>query len=114
MRGLLQPIVTGSWRAAKAERALATLPQIPIWVEREPAPPYSSFVNGGIVRAMEKTLHVSSADRWEWYGAGDKTIAPCARPRAWPDTDPDRVTFEIGLSFAAPLLLAAIAGVIFA
>jgi len=62
---------------------------------------------------MENSLPVSSADRWEWYGAGDASIAPRARPQNWADADPDRVVFEIGLAVAAPLLLAVIAGAIF-
>ncbi len=90
------------------------MPQFPFFVERKSTPPYGSFVNAGIVRPMENSLPVSSADRWAWYGAGDTSVAPRARPRAWADAGPDRVTFEIGLAFAVPLALAAIAGVIFA
>ncbi|MEI9992167.1 MAG: hypothetical protein WDM86_19275 [Rhizomicrobium sp.] len=93
---------------------LATLPQFSIPVERQPAPAYISFVNGGTFAAMEKSSNVSSAERWEWYAAGDKAVAPRARPRAWANIDPDRVVFEIGLALAVPLLLAALAGVVFA
>jgi hypothetical protein len=98
------------------KQVLATLPQFPIWLEGKSAPAYSSFVNGKLVRPMEKTLRVSlaNADRWEWYAAGDEAVAPRVRPRAWANADPDRVVFEIGLACAVPLLLAAIAGVVFA
>ncbi|MEJ0025912.1 MAG: hypothetical protein WDN01_07785 [Rhizomicrobium sp.] len=65
---------------------------------------------------MEKFLGVSlaDADRWEWYAAGDKAVAPRARPRAWANAGPDRVVFEIGLALAVPLFLAALAGVVLA
>ena len=63
---------------------------------------------------MEKFLNATDADRWEWYAAGDKAVAPRTRPRVWHDSDPDRVLFEIGLAFAVPLVLAALAGAAFA
>ncbi len=63
---------------------------------------------------MEKILRVTSADRWEWYAAGDKFVVPRPRPRAWAGSDPQRVMFEIGVALAVPLFLAALAGVIFA
>lgn len=60
---------------------------------------------------MENSLRVTSADagRWEWYAAGDCTIAPQPRARTWRDNDSGRVFFEIGLSFAVPLALAVVA-----
>jgi len=42
-------------------QALATLPQVPIPMERNPAPAYISFVNGGVGAAMKKLLAVALA-----------------------------------------------------
>jgi len=54
----------------------------------------------------------SDTDRWEWYGAGDKSVAPSATTRPTGDNAPERVLWEMGLVVAIPLILAAIASVV--
>ena len=57
---------------------------------------------------MEKILSVSlsDAERWEWYAAGDKTVAPRAVSRHVTANEPEVVLWEMGLVFAVPLVVA--------
>ena len=50
-------------------------------------------------------------ERWDWYAAGDKAVAPPAVSRPGLDNSPDRIAWELGLAVLAPLVLAAIAGI---
>ncbi len=52
------------------------------------------------------------SERWQWYAAGDETLA---NPTAAHPTDanvPERVVWEMGLAIAIPLVLAVVAGVV--
>ena len=56
---------------------------------------------------------LSDAERWQWFAAGDETVAK-PLPRSAPnDNSAQRLLFEIGLTFAIPLALAALIGIIF-
>jgi hypothetical protein len=113
---LLPSIVTGTWPIAKVEQVLATLPQFPIPVEVQSPAAYISFVNGEPGVAMKNSLGVTLADaeRWEWYAAGDKAVAPRATPRPWTNNGPEQIVWEMGLAVAVPLLLATIASLVLA
>jgi hypothetical protein len=96
------------------EQWLATLPQFPIPVEARPPPAYISLLNAEPDAAMKNSLSVTLADaeRWEWYAAGDKAVAPRAAPRPWTNNGPEQIMWEMGLAVVVPLLLAAIAGLV--
>jgi len=49
------------------------------------------------------------AETWNWYAAGDETVAPRVLPTATAANATDRVFWEMGLVFAVPLLLAVLA-----
>jgi len=51
----------------------------------------------------------ANADRWEWYAAGDRSIAPVVRPAAALANTPARAAWEIGWVVAVPLVLAIVA-----
>ena len=51
----------------------------------------------------------TDVERWNWYGAGDETVAPRLVPKAATVNATDRVFWEIGLVFAVPLVLAVLA-----
>lgn len=55
-----------------------------------------------------RTFLTDSA-RWNWYGAGDETIAPRAAAVPSELNATDRVFWEMGLVFAIPLLIAVMA-----
>jgi len=49
------------------------------------------------------------AETWNWYAAGDETIAPRPVVKTVAANAPERVSLEIGLVFAIPLILAVLA-----
>jgi len=51
----------------------------------------------------------TDAERWNWYGAGDETLAPRAAAQPLPANAPARVFWEMGLVFAVPLVIAVLA-----
>ncbi len=61
---------------------------------------------------MGLVRYLSDSRRWEWFAAGDESVAPLARS-APHDNTPGRLIFEIGLVFAVPLALAALASAAF-
>ncbi len=54
---------------------------------------------------------IADTERWEWYAAGDKVLAPPAVSRPGADNGPERVAWALGLVVLVPLALAALAGV---
>ena len=57
---------------------------------------------------------LSDASRWDWYGSGDKTVAPPMRCSSPDGNSPDDVFWEIGLIVAVPLLVGVVATLCFA
>ncbi|HJW41038.1 MAG TPA: hypothetical protein VJ476_07395 [Rhizomicrobium sp.] len=55
---------------------------------------------------------LADAERWEWYAAGDKAVAPRAAPRPWTNNGPEQIMWEMGLAVAVPLLLATVASLV--
>jgi hypothetical protein len=55
---------------------------------------------------------LSDPDRWQWFAAGDESVAPLARSTST-DNSPQRLLWEVGLVFAVPLALAALCSVLF-
>jgi len=49
------------------------------------------------------------AETWNWYAAGDETIAPRPVVKTVAANATDRVFWEMGLVFAVPLVLAVLA-----
>jgi hypothetical protein len=62
--------------------------------------------------SMHLVRYWSDPARWEWFAAGDTTIAPPARS-APNDNSSQRLIWEIGLLLAAPLAAAALFSVYF-
>ena len=56
----------------------------------------------------------SDAERWEWYAAGDKAVAPPARAPHVDDNSAPRLAWEIGWVFAIPLAIAALVSLLLA
>jgi hypothetical protein len=53
-------------------------------------------------------------DRWDWFAAGDKTVAKTVAQSARGANSAKQILFEIGLTVAVPLALAALIGMAFA
>jgi len=51
----------------------------------------------------------TNADRWNWYGAGDGTVAVGAATKASPANAAERVSLEMSLVLLVPLVLAVLA-----
>ena len=56
---------------------------------------------------------LSDPERWQWFAAGDETVTKPLARSAPNDNSAQRLLFEIGLTFAIPLGLAALIGIIF-
>ena len=50
--------------------------------------------------------YLADTERWDWYAAGDQTIAPRAVAAPAEPNSADRVFWEMGLVFVIPLLIA--------
>ena len=48
----------------------------------------------------------TNADRWNWYGAGDETVAVRAVAKPSPANAAERVSLEMSLVLLVPLVLA--------
>lgn len=55
----------------------------------------------------------SDTDRWEWYAVGDKSLARPVSRAPLHKNAAEQVSWEIGLVFAVPLALAAVAALCF-
>jgi hypothetical protein len=55
----------------------------------------------------------ADSERWEWYAAGDRTVAPPIRSPLAHCNTPAHAAWEIGWVFAVPLTLAVIAALAF-
>ncbi|HEY4940423.1 MAG TPA: hypothetical protein VII56_03270 [Rhizomicrobium sp.] len=56
---------------------------------------------------------LSDSNRWDWFAAGDETVAKPAPRSAQNDNSTQQLLFEIGLTLAIPLALAASLALIF-
>jgi hypothetical protein len=59
-------------------------------------------------RRLSMRKYLTDADRWNWYAAGDETIAPRAVVAPAEPNSTNRVFWEMGLVFVVPLLVAVV------
>src|SRR5690349_11020633 len=64
-------------------------------------------------QSMRLMKSFSDSDRWDWFAAGDKTVAKWGNLSRSGSNSEQRILFEIGLTMGIPLAVAALVGMAF-